>query len=104
MSQLRALTEEVGSADGHAAWGRYPSSCAQDIARARGEHDREARLARVAILVPCSVTCPRAFVACRRDSFRCDWCQSWAEEQLVSILRENGDKQLRGFHNAALAL
>ncbi|CAE7447669.1 KIN14I, partial [Symbiodinium pilosum] len=51
MTQLRGITEE-------------------DIASARSEHDREARMARVAIL-----------------------------EQFVGILRENGDKQLRAFHN-----
>ncbi|CAE7546647.1 KIN14E [Symbiodinium natans] len=51
MTQLRGITEE-------------------DIALARTDHDRESRMARVAIL-----------------------------EQFISILRENGDKQLRGFHN-----
>eukprot|EP00930_Biecheleria_cincta_P054884 TRINITY_DN41272_c0_g1_i1.p1 TRINITY_DN41272_c0_g1~~TRINITY_DN41272_c0_g1_i1.p1 ORF type:complete len:1998 (-),score=388.66 TRINITY_DN41272_c0_g1_i1:390-6383(-) len=42
----------------------------EDIARARAEHDREARLAMVATLT-----------------------------DLLSILRSHGDKQLRGFHN-----
>eukprot|EP00439_Symbiodinium_sp_Y106_P063755 s3308_g9.t3 len=51
MVQLRSITEE-------------------DIALARSEHDREARMARVSIL-----------------------------EQFVGVLRDNGDKQLRGFHN-----
>ncbi|CAJ1442949.1 unnamed protein product [Effrenium voratum] len=51
----------------------------QDILLARSEHDREARLAMVAKLARSSGAC----------------------EQYVNILRENGDKQLRGFHNAA---
>ncbi|CAJ1377705.1 unnamed protein product, partial [Effrenium voratum] len=49
---------------------RLRSLTEEDILLARSEHDREARLAMVAKL-----------------------------EQYVNILRENGDKQLRGFHN-----